>query len=125
MSHRELATHEVELQGADARHSFQYLAQQRFLGRAVHLLDQVSGLALSTGAGFAFDRRIHADLTKRFDHGRRVVQAMLNSQAPVHEVEMELVDAVHAAKPLADQRFFRRAIHVGDDELRGLAARRR
>ena len=125
MADGQRAAHQVELQLRDAGQALQGLAQQRLLGGAVHLLDQVGGLSLGARPGLAFDGGLHTDLAQRIEHGCGVAQAVLHRQPAVHHVEVESVDRVELAQALADQRFLCRAVHVRDQELRGVAARRR
>ena len=61
--------------------------------------------------------RLHADAVQgRFHRGQRG-QGVVHIEHAVHQIEIEAHHAGHRGQLVADQAFFRRAIHVGDAVL--------
>ena len=112
MAHGERALHQVEVEIDHTGQRGEIAADQRLLGRTIHLGDGKAG-GLHRRA-VVLSHRLHIDSRQGLFHGGQRRQGVPHGQGAPHQVEIELHHAGHAAQLAPDQRFFRGAVHVLD-----------
>ncbi|MNN88901.1 hypothetical protein D3C81_2066430 [compost metagenome] len=86
MRDRQTALQQIEVQGLDPKHSGQLVANQPFLGRAVHLRDEQHRAHLLGWKGKTLG--LHADGAQSgFDRLQRV-ELVVHRQRALHQVEL-------------------------------------